>query len=49
MRPYTLHNDCFLVGDYHVVYAGTDNYATGTVVNRNYELCQLQFFCPVQF
>jgi len=32
MHPWTLHNDCFLVGDYAVVYASTENFQTGTVI-----------------
>eukprot|EP01038_Epipyxis_sp_PR26KG_P013324 gene13324-17855_t len=35
MKPYTLHNDCFLVGDYYVVYGNTDDFATGVTVNGN--------------
>jgi len=33
-HPWTLHNDCFLVGEFAVVYASTENFHTGTVLSK---------------
>jgi hypothetical protein len=32
-----IHNDCFLVGRYNVIYTNTDNYKTVLLVNKNKE------------
>jgi hypothetical protein len=33
MHPWTLHNDCFLIGKYGCVYASTEHFQTGTVLD----------------
>jgi len=44
MKPFTIHNDCFLIGEFECVYASTDDFCTGTVVNQNCESCSFEFF-----
>lgn len=43
MAPYTLHNDCFVVGDYGCVYAATTDFCTGTVFNNKKENIHFKF------
>jgi hypothetical protein len=35
MPPYTLHNDCFLIGKFGCVYSATENFQTGTVLQSD--------------
>lgn len=35
INPNVIHNDCFLIGDYHVVYGKSKNYSTAILKNFN--------------
>ena len=42
--PYTIHNDCFLIGKYIVVYSLTNNYSTFRLLNNDGNCVKFEFY-----
>ena len=42
--PYVLHNDCFLVGKYYVIYSKSEPFSTCLVRNKNDELIYMKLY-----
>ena len=40
--PNTIHNDCFLIGKYAVVYSVTPEYSTVRICDQNYEMIKVE-------